>query len=64
MAPLRMQLYLDYSAAIYGIYLKYISKDHIYVYSIAKVFYGYDGLSETVSDDCERTEYPNHAGYS
>ena len=34
MAPLRMQLYIDYSAEIYGIYLKYIAKEDIHVYSI------------------------------
>ncbi len=37
-APPRMQLYIDYAARIYGIYLKYISKDDIYVYSIDEVF--------------------------
>ena len=30
MAPPRMRKYLEYSAAIYGIYLKYISKDDIH----------------------------------
>lgn len=34
----RMQLYLDYSGKIYGIYLKYISKDDIHVYSIDEAF--------------------------
>ena len=34
----RMQLYIDYSAAIYSIYLKYISKEDIHVYSIDEVF--------------------------
>lgn len=38
MAPPRMQLYIDYSAEIYSIYLKYISKDDIHVYSIDEVF--------------------------
>ena len=38
MAPPRMQLYIDYSAEIYGIYLNYISKDDIHVYSIDEVF--------------------------
>ena len=38
MAPPRLQKYIDYSAEIYGIYLKYISKDDIYVYSIDEVF--------------------------
>ena len=30
-APPRMQRYIEYSADIYGIYLKYISKDDIHV---------------------------------
>ena len=38
MAPPRMQLYIDYSAEIYGVYLKYISKEDIHVYSIDEVF--------------------------
>ena len=38
MAPPRMQLYIDYSAKIYGIYLKYISAEDIHVYSIDEVF--------------------------
>lgn len=33
-----MQLYLDYSTRIYGIYLKYISPEDIHVYSIDEVF--------------------------
>lgn len=33
-----MQLYIDYSAEIYAIYLKYISKEDIHVYSIDEVF--------------------------
>ncbi len=38
MAPPRMQLYIDYSAEIYAIYLKYIAKEDIYVYSIDEAF--------------------------
>lgn len=38
MAPPRMQLYLDYSAEIYSVYLEYISKDDIHVYSIDECF--------------------------
>ena len=38
MAPPRMQLYMDYSARIYSIYLKYISKDDIHVYSCDEAF--------------------------
>lgn len=34
----RMKLYMDYSNKIYNIYLKYVSKDDIYVYSIDEVF--------------------------
>lgn len=38
MAPPRMQTYIDYSADIYAIYLKYIAKEDIHVYSIDEVF--------------------------
>lgn len=38
MAPPRMKLYIDYSAEIYAIYLRYISKDDIHVYSIDEAF--------------------------
>jgi len=38
MAEPRMQKYIDYAAEIYGIYLKYISKDDIHVYSIDEAF--------------------------
>lgn len=38
MAPPRMQLYIDYSAKIYSIYLKYIAKEDIHVYSIDEAF--------------------------
>lgn len=38
MATPRMQMYIDYSATIYSIYLKYISKDDIHVYSIDEAF--------------------------
>ena len=38
MAPPRMKLYLEYSARIYGIYLKYFSKDDIHVYSVDEAF--------------------------
>ena len=34
----RMALYMEYSARIYGIYLKYFSPDDIHVYSIDEVF--------------------------
>lgn len=38
MAPPRMQLYINYAAEIYGIYLNYFSKEDIHVYSIDEVF--------------------------
>lgn len=38
MAPPRMQLYINYSANIYAIYLKYIAKEDIQVYSIDEAF--------------------------
>ena len=34
----RMSYYMKYSSSIYNIYLKYISSDDIYVYSIDEVF--------------------------
>ncbi len=38
MAPPRMQKYIDYAAQIYEVYLKYVSPEDIYVYSIDEVF--------------------------
>ena len=37
-APPRMQLYLDTSAEIYSIYLRYVSQEDIHVYSIDECF--------------------------
>ena len=37
-APPRMQLYIDYAAKIYGVYLRYISPEDIHVYSIDEAF--------------------------
>lgn len=34
----RMHLYMEYSANIYGIYLKYVSKEDIHIYSIDECF--------------------------
>lgn len=34
----RMSLYIDYSARIYGIYLKYVAPEDIHVYSVDEVF--------------------------
>ena len=38
-APPRMKLYMKYSTDIYNIYLKYVSCDDIYVYSIDEAFF-------------------------
>lgn len=38
MAPPRMKLYIAYSADIYAVYLKYIAKEDIHVYSIDEAF--------------------------
>lgn len=38
MAPPRMRLYMEYAGDIYGIYLKYVAKDDIHVYSIDEAF--------------------------
>ncbi|MBR6137473.1 MAG: DNA methylase [Bacilli bacterium] len=37
-APPRMRLYMDYSAKIYNVYLKYVAKEDIFAYSIDEVF--------------------------
>lgn len=38
MAEPRMQKYIDYASEIYGIYLRYISKEDIHVYSVDEAF--------------------------
>ena len=51
-APPRMQLYIDYAADIYAIYLNYFSPDDIHVYSIDESFLDvthYLGTYHTVS---------------
>lgn len=37
-APPRMQLYIDCAAEIYGVFLKYLASEDIYVYSIDEAF--------------------------
>lgn len=37
-APPRMKKYIEYSAEVYGVYLKYIAKEDIHIYSIDEVF--------------------------
>lgn len=62
MAPPRMKLYIDYAAEIYAIYLKYIAKEDIHVYSIDEAFLdvtdylhmyqmGAKELGQTIMDD-------------
>lgn len=66
MAPPRMQLYMDYAVGIYGIYLKYIAKEDIHVYSIDEAFLdvtnylhlykmGARELGQTIMDDILQT---------
>lgn len=38
MAPPRMKLYIEYSARVYAIYLKYVAKEDIHVYSVDEAF--------------------------
>lgn len=38
MAPPRMKLYIEYSAKVYGIYLKYFAPEDIHVYSVDEAF--------------------------
>lgn len=38
MAPPRMQLYVDYAAEIYGVYLDYVAPEDMHVYSVDEVF--------------------------
>jgi len=37
-APPRMALYMEYSARVYGVYLKYVAPEDIHVYSVDEVF--------------------------
>lgn len=74
MATPRMQLYIDYSAEIYDIYLRYVSSEDIHVYSIDEVFMDVtdylrlyhmsarDLASVIVRDIRERTGIPAAAG--
>ncbi len=58
MAPPRMKLYLEYAAQIYAIYLKYVSKEDIHVYSIDEAFLDvthYLQMYEMSADELART---------
>jgi len=46
-APPRMALYMDYSARIYRIYLKYVAAEDIHVYSVDEVFMDVTGYLKT-----------------
>ena len=65
-APPRMGLYLDYSAKVYGVYLKYFHESDIHVYSVDEAFmdataymgiYGHDAkaLAIRIMDDIFET---------
>ena len=47
MAEPRMQLYINYAAEIYGIYLRYFSADDIFVYSVDEAFIDVTGYLRT-----------------
>ena len=47
----RMQLYMDYSAKIYGIYLRYVSKEDIHVYSVDECLF-----TTSISEVCFYTD--------
>ena len=66
MAKPRMQKYIDYSANVYAIYLKYIAKEDIHVYSIDEAFLDVTNylkmynmtaveLANTIMDDIYKT---------
>lgn len=48
----RMKKYMEYSAIIYGIYLKYIDKNDIHVYSIDEAFLDVTGYLKLYKTDC------------
>ena len=53
-APPRMQLYINYAARIYDMYLDFFSRDDIYIYSIDEVFIdltGYMRMYRTTPED-------------
>ena len=51
----RMQLYIDCSAAIYGVFLKYLAPEDIYVYSIDEAFLDLSGMgnADTLTNYCK-----------
>lgn len=57
-APPRMALYLEYSARVYEIYLKYVAPEDIHVYSIDEVFMdvtSYLHTAEMTAEEFTRT---------
>ncbi|MDE5778547.1 MAG: DNA methylase [Lachnospiraceae bacterium] len=46
-APPRMALYMEYSARIYNVYLKYVAPEDIHVYSVDEVFMDVTGYLNT-----------------
>jgi len=51
MAPPRMGLYLEYSAKVYGIYLKYFHESDIHVYSVDEAFMDATAYKRIYGDD-------------
>ena len=51
MAKPRMHLYIEYAARIYGIYLRYIAKEDIHVYSVDEAFFEASPYIHMYSDD-------------
>ncbi|MDO4187654.1 MAG: DNA methylase [Lachnospiraceae bacterium] len=49
----RMALYMDYSTRIYDIYLKYVSKEDMHVYSVDEVFIDITSYLETYKKTAE-----------
>ena len=58
MAPPRMSLYIERSADIYAIYLRYVSPDDIHVYSIDEAFLDVTGYLELYG--CSARELGEH----
>ena len=65
-APPRMQKYIDTAADIYSIYLQYIAREDIHVYSIDEAFFDLHGIAEPLDEYGRhiRTHDPPQYGHS
>ena len=52
-APPRMQLYLEYSARVYGVYLDFVSEEDIHVYSVDEAFLDVGAYQKLYGTDAE-----------